>query len=63
MRALHRYLYNDMSYVPSATVKNYSDQIRASYGGSVEQGDKPEAVQGGEIESDDFAAGSVAGTN
>ncbi|MGN0345178.1 MAG: LCP family protein [Lachnospiraceae bacterium] len=63
VQALHRYLYNDMSYVPSATVKNYSDQIRNSYGGSVEQGDKPEAVQGGEIESDDFETGNVAGTN
>lgn len=54
VRALHRYLYNDNSYVPSATVVNYSNLIKNNYGVSIEQGDNPEAVQGGTIEGDTF---------
>lgn len=54
VRALHRYLYNDTTYVPSATVVNYSNLIKEGYGITVENGDNPEAVQGGEIESDNF---------
>lgn len=56
VRALHRYLYNDTNYVPSATVINYSDLIKNNYGITVEHGDNPEAVQGGVIEGDDFNA-------
>ncbi len=54
VRALHRYLYDDTAYVPSATVINYSNLIKNNYGVSIEMGDHPEAVQGGIIESDDF---------
>lgn len=54
VRALHRYLYNDTDYTPSATVLNYSNLIKNNYGITVEHGDNPEAVQGGIIESDDF---------
>ncbi len=54
VRALHRYLYNDTAYVPSATVVNYSNLIKNNYGIGLEQGDHPEAVQGGTIESDNF---------
>lgn len=54
VRALHRYLYNDTSYAPSATVINYSNLIKNNYGVGIEQGDHPEAVQGGTIESDNF---------
>lgn len=54
VRALHRYLYNDTQYVPSATVINYSNLIRNNYGITLEDGDDPEAVQGGTIESDNF---------
>lgn len=56
VRALHRYLYNDTNYVPSATVINYSDLIKNNYGITLEHGDNPEAVQGGTIESDNFDA-------
>ena len=56
VRALHRYLYNDANYVPSATVINYSDLIKNNYGITIEHGDNPEAVQGGAIEGDDFNA-------
>ena len=56
VRALHRYLYNDTNYVPSATVINYSDLIKNNYGITVEHGDNPEAVQGGVIEGDEFNA-------
>ena len=55
VRALHRYLYDDTAYVPSATVINYSNLIKNNYGISIEQGDHPEAVQGGTIESDNFS--------
>lgn len=54
VRALHRYLYNDTNYVPSATVINYSNLIKNNYGITIEHGDNPEAVQGGAIEGDDF---------
>lgn len=54
VRALHQYLYNDTNYTPSATVLNYSNLIKNNYGITVEDGDNPEAVQGGAIESDDF---------
>lgn len=54
VRALHRYLYNDTNYIPSATVINYSDKIKNDYGITIEHGDNPEAVQGGVIEGDDF---------
>ncbi len=54
VRALHRYLYGDTDYVPSATVTGYSDQIISGYGITLEHGDDPEAVQGGTIDSDDF---------
>lgn len=54
VRALHRYLYEDQVYSPSATVINYSDMIRNETGVTIEQGDAPEAVQGGTIESDSF---------
>lgn len=60
VRALHRYLYNDTTYVPSATVRTYSDLLKNNYGITVEQGDNPQAVQGGTIEGDDFD-GSVSG--
>lgn len=54
VRALHRYLYNDVNYVPSATVINYSNLIKNNYGITLEHGDNPEAVQGGVIEGDSF---------
>jgi LCP family protein required for cell wall assembly len=54
VRALHRYLYDDDTYVPSNTVLNYSNLLINNYGITVDKGDDPEAVQGGEIESDDF---------
>jgi len=54
VRALHRYLYNDTDYVPSATVINYSNLIKNNYGITLEHGDNPQAVQGGAIEGDDF---------
>lgn len=54
VRALHRYLYNDTNYIPSATVINYSNLIKNNYGITIEHGDNPEAVQGGLIEGDDF---------
>ena len=54
VRALHRYLYNDTNYIPSATVINYSNLIKNNYGITIEHGDNPEAVQGGAIEGDDF---------
>lgn len=54
VRALHRYLYNDTNYIPSATVINYSNLIKNNYGITIEHGDNPEAVQGGVIEGDDF---------
>ena len=54
VRALHRYLYDDTAYVPSSTVINYSNLIKNNYGGTIEQGDNPEAVQGGVIEGDSF---------
>ena len=60
VRALHRYLYNDTNYVPSATVVNYSDLIRNTYGITIDNGDNPEAVQGGVIDSDDFNASDTA---
>lgn len=60
VRALHRYLYNDTTYMPSATVRTYSDLLKNNYGITVEQGDNPQAVQGGTIEGDDFD-GSVSG--
>jgi len=56
VRALHRYLYDDTTYVPSATVINYSDLLKNNYGITVENGDDPEAVQGGTITSDNFDA-------
>lgn len=56
VRALHRYLYGDATYVPSATVINYSDLLKNNYGITVENGDDPEAVQGGTITSDNFDA-------
>ncbi len=56
VRALHRYLYNDTTYTPSATVINYSNLIKNNYGITLEHGDNPEAVQGGTIESDNFDA-------
>lgn len=56
VRALHRYLYDDATYVPSATVINYSDLLKNNYGITVENGDDPEAVQGGTITSDNFDA-------
>ena len=59
VRALHRYLYNDTNYVPSATVINYSDLIKNNYGITIEHGDNPEAVQGGAIEGDDFNASDI----
>lgn len=55
VKALHRYLYNNTNYTPSATVKNYSDLIKNNYGITVEHGDDPQSVQGGEIKGDDFA--------
>ncbi len=54
VRALHRYLYDDEDYMPSATVIRYSDMMKNDYGVSLEKGDNPEAVQGGTIEVDDF---------
>ena len=63
MRALHRYLYNDLSYVPSATVINYSDLIKNNYGITIEQGDNPDAVQGGTIEGDNFDGDDTEATN
>lgn len=54
VRALHRYLYNDVNYVPSATVINYSNLIKNNYGITLEHGDNPKAVQGGVIEGDSF---------
>ncbi len=56
VRALHRYLYDDTTYVPSATVINYSDLLKNNYGITIENGDNPEAVQGGSIEGDNFDA-------
>ena len=56
VRALHRYLYNDTSYVPSATVINYSDLLKNNYGITIENGDHPDVVQGGTIEGDTFNA-------
>lgn len=58
VRALHRYLYDDTAYVPSVTVRNYSDLIKNNYGITIENGDNPEAVQGGTIEGDDFDGNS-----
>lgn len=63
VRALHRYLYNDTAYVPSATVINYSDLLRNNYGINVDQGDNPDAVQGGTIESDNFDGDETGATN
>ena len=63
VRALHRYLYNDTSYVPSATVVNYSDLIKNNYGITIEQGDNPDAVQGGTIEGDNFDGDDTEATN
>ena len=66
VRALHRYLYNDTAYVPSATVIDYSDLLKNNYGITIDHGDNPEAVQGGEIEGDTFNAadtGTVNGVN
>ena len=63
VRALHRYLYNDATYVPSATVINYSDLIKNNYGATVEQGDNPEAVQGGVIEGDSFIENNHVSTD
>ena len=63
VRALHRYLYNDTTYVPSATVINYSDLLRNNYGINVDQGDNPDAVQGGTIESDNFDGDETGATN
>ncbi len=54
VKALHRYLYGDTDYVPSSTVTNYSNLITQGYGITIENGDNPDAVQGGEISSDDF---------
>jgi LCP family protein required for cell wall assembly len=54
VRALHRYLYDDNTYTPSNTVLNYSSLLINNYGITLDDGDNPEAVQGGEIESDDF---------
>lgn len=55
VRALHRYLYDDSSYVPSYTVSNYSSLIEQTYGPTLDKGDNPEAVTGaGVIEEDDF---------
>lgn len=63
VRALHRYLYNDNTYVPSNTVVNYSDLIKNNYGITLEHGDNPEAVQGGEIEGDSFNANDTVSTD
>ena len=63
VRALHRYLYNDTSYVPSATVVNYSDLIKNNYGITIENGDNPDAVQGGVIEGDTFIENNSGGTD
>lgn len=63
VRALHRYLYNDTTYVPSATVINYSDLLRNNYGINVDQGDNPDTVQGGTIESDNFDGDETGATN
>ena len=54
VQTLHRYLYNDSNYVPSSTVIDYSTLLKNNYGGTVEQGDNVEAVQGGTIEGDSF---------
>ena len=55
VRALHRYLYDDNTYVPSATVTNYSSLVEQTYGPTFDKGDNPEAVTGsGVIEEDDF---------
>lgn len=54
VKALHRYLYNDTNYVPSATVSNYNNLLLNGYGITIDKGDSPEAVQGGTIESDVF---------
>lgn len=62
VRALHRYLYNDTAYIPSSTVRNYSDLIKNNYGITIEHGDNPEAVQGGVIEGDDFDGNGSDGT-
>lgn len=52
--ALHRYLYDDTSYVPSATVQNYNNLLINNYGITAEKGDAPEALETGNIESDVF---------
>lgn len=54
VKALHRYLYNDTNYMPSATVSNYNSLLLNGYGITVDKGDAPEAVQGGSIASDVF---------
>lgn len=56
VRALHRYLYDDNEYVPSATVTHYSDLLITNYGITIDHGDDLEAVQGGAITGDSFDA-------
>ena len=59
--ALHKYLYDDNTYVPSYTVSRYSSSIEEAYGPTLQKGDNPDAVGDlGTIEEDDFDADTAS---